>query len=115
MSRTRRGAGWTAAMTTAIVLSAQTARADETAHEKAAAAFQEGRRLIDQGNCEAAVPKLRESLMQESSVGARLSIADCVEKYDALLAWRLLKEASALSLMNKDERLVLAEQRASAL
>jgi len=85
------------------------------AHEKAAAAFQEGRRLIEAGNCDLAVPKLRESLDHESSIGARLSIADCVEKHDPLAAWRVLKEAAALSLLNRDERLATAEQRAAGL
>jgi hypothetical protein len=91
------------------------ARADEGTHEKAASAFREGRQLIDQNNCEGAVSKLKESLRYESSIGARLSIADCVEKSDPLYAWKVLKEAAALSLMNHDDRLALAEQRAIAL
>jgi hypothetical protein len=91
------------------------ARADENSHGKAAALFQEGRRLIDEGNCDAAVTKLKESLLYESSVGARLSIAECVEKMDPLQAWRLLKEASALALVNHDERVSSAEQHAATV
>ena len=96
------------------VLVSSTARADGT-HEKAASAFVEGRKLIEAGNCDAAVPKLRESLSYESSIGARLSIVDCVEQRDAVVAWRLLKEASVLALMNHDDRLSVIEQRASIL
>jgi hypothetical protein len=101
--------------TIALVMPSVALAADESAHDKAVAAFQEGRRLIEAGNCEAAVPKLRESLVFESSIGARLSIADCVEKTEPLQAWKLLKEAAALSLMNKDERVAVAESRATAL
>lgn len=92
------------------------ARADEpSAHEKAAAAFVDARKLIEVGNCDAAVPKLRESLSYESSIGARLSIVDCIEQRDASSAWRLLKEASVLALMNHDDRLSVIEQRAAIL
>jgi hypothetical protein len=98
-----------------MLLLASSARADEGVHEKAAAAFQDGRRLIEQNNCEAAVTKLKESLQYEPSIGARLSIADCVEKEDPLYAWRMLKQASAQSLMNRDARLAETEQRAVAL
>jgi hypothetical protein len=89
--------------------------ASADAHEKAATAFQEGRKLIDAGSCDLAVPKLKESLQFESSIGARLSIADCIEKGDPLGAWRVLKEAASLSLINRDDRLAVAEQRAQGL
>src|SRR5262245_44821287 len=95
-------ARWTAML---VFLAPARALGDEGGHEKAVAAFQEGRRWIEQGNCDAAVPKFRESLQYESSVGARLNIVDCVEHSDPLSAWRLLKEAGALSLLNHDERL----------
>lgn len=105
------------ASATVVVLerAARAQPAPPDTHEKAAAAFQEGRRLIDAGSCDLAVPKLRESLQYESSIGARLSIADCIEKGDPLGAWRVLKEASALSLINHDDRLAVAEQRAQGL
>jgi hypothetical protein len=106
-------ARWTSALL--VLLASRTALGDEGAHERAAAAFQEGRRWIEQGNCDAAVPKFKESLQHESSVGARINIVDCVEKSDPLQAWRLLKEASALALLTHDERMASLEQRASAL
>ncbi|MBX3206564.1 MAG: hypothetical protein KF764_15940 [Labilithrix sp.] len=98
-----------------VALAPPRAQADEGAHERAAAAFLEARKLIEQGNCDEAVPKLRESLAYESSIGARLSIADCIEARDPLQAWKVLKEAAALSLMNRDERLAVTEERALAL
>jgi hypothetical protein len=101
------GGGW---------LAPSVARADEpTSHEKASSAFVEARKLIDAGDCDGAVPKLRESLSYESSIGARLSIVDCIEQRDALRAWRLLKEASVLAVMNHDDRLSVVEQRAAIL
>jgi hypothetical protein len=91
------------------------ALADDSAHDKAVAAFQEGRRDIEAGNCDGAVTKLRESLTFEPSVGARLSLADCYEKNDPLAAWKVLKDAANLAYINHDDRLPLAEQRAAAL
>src|SRR5437763_10138484 len=87
------------------------ARADE-AHDKAVAAFQDGRRYIEAGNCDAAITKLRESLAFETSIGARLSLADCYEPRDPLTAWRLFKDAANQAYLNHDDRLSLAEQRA---
>jgi hypothetical protein len=91
------------------------ASADDSAHDKAVVAFQEGRRYIEAGNCDAAITKLRESLSFEPSVGARLSLADCYEANDPLAAWRMLKDAANLAYINADDRLPLAETRASAL
>lgn len=91
------------------------ARADDSAHDKAVVSFQEGRKYIEAGNCDAAITKLRESLSYEPSVGARLSIADCFEASDPLAAWRMLKDAANLAYINADDRLPLAETRAAAL
>src|SRR5688500_9164143 len=67
------------------------ANAQEIEHDKAVSAFQEGRKYIEQGNCDAAITKLRESLAHEPSIGARLSLADCTEAADPVGAWSLLK------------------------
>lgn len=91
------------------------ASADDSAHEKAVAAFQDGRKYIEQGNCDAAITKLRDSLSYEPSVGARLSLAECYEKTDPLAAWRVLREAANLAYVNHDERQHLAEKQAAAL
>lgn len=89
--------------------------ADDSAHDKAVAAFQEGRRYIEASNCDGAITKLRESLSYEPSVGARLSLAECLEKTDPLTAWRVLKDAANLAYINHDDRLAGAEARAAAL
>ncbi len=91
------------------------ARADDAAHDKAVTSFQEGRKYIDAGNCDAAMTKLRESLAFEPSVGARLSLAECQEASDPLGAWRALKDAASLAYVNHDERLAIAETRAATL
>ncbi len=102
--------------TTLVVGSwATSAKADDSAHDKAVVSFQEGRKYIEAGNCDAAVTKLRESLSFEPSVGARLSLADCLEASDPLAAWRMLKDAANLAYINADDRLPLAETRATAL
>lgn len=105
---------WAVAVGLGSALVSSVAHADET-HDRAAAAFVDARKLIEAGNCDAAVPKLRESLSYESSIGARLSIVDCIEQRDAVTAWRLLKEASILALLNHDDRLSVIEQRAALL
>lgn len=91
------------------------ASAEESKHDKAVSSFQEGRRYIEQGNCDAAVTKLRESLAHEPSIGARLSLADCTEATDPVGAWSLLKDAAAHAYVAHDDRLQVIEQRAAAL
>ena len=107
--------GAAAAALGVVVTFAGSARAQDSLHDKAVAAFQEGRRYIEAGNCDGAITKLRESLSFEPSVGARLSIAECYEKTEPLAAWRMLKDAANLAYLNHDERLPLAEERAAAL
>lgn len=98
-----------------VALASGSAHADTTAHEKGVALFEEARRLIDAGNCDAARPKLEESLANEPSIGARLSIADCTEQSDPLVAWQNLKEAARLAFLRHDDRFDVAEKRAAAL
>jgi hypothetical protein len=98
-----------------IGLGTSPANADESEHDKALSAFQEGRRYIEQGNCDAAVTKLRDSLAHEPSIGARLSLADCTEASDPVGAWSLLKDAAAHAYVAHDDRLQVIEQRAAAL
>ena len=109
---------WTLALVLCggVCVGVSTAQADEpNVHERAATTFVEARKLIESGTCDAAVPKLRESLSYESSIGARLSIVDCLEAHDPMAAWRLLKEAAVLALLNHDDRMSVIEQRAAVL
>jgi hypothetical protein len=87
-------------------LTANTALADTANHDKAVILFNEAGKLIDTGNCDAAIPKLRESLDAESSVGARLALATCYETRDPIASWRLLKDAAALARTNHDAQRV---------
>jgi hypothetical protein len=98
-----------------IGLASTPAYAEESAHDKAVAAFQEGRKHIQAGNCDAAITKLRESLSYEPSIGARLSLADCTEATDPVGAWQLLKDAEAHAYVAHDDRLQVIEQRATAI
>jgi len=98
-----------------VLLSTGVARADGSGHERAVAAFEEGRRYIEAGNCDAGITKLTESLRYEPSIGARVSLADCYEPGDALGAWKQLREAARLAYLNHDDRLASVEKRATAL
>ncbi len=108
-------AAFVGATMTLVVLWSARARADESTHDKAVALFQEGRKYIEQSNCDAAITKLRESLALEPSIGARLSLADCYESRDGVEAWWLFKEAAAQAFVNRDDRIGVAEQRAAAI
>src|SRR5262249_16802083 len=84
-------------------------------HDAAVATFEEGRRLLEQGNCPAATAKLNQSLTFEPSVGARLSLADCYQSSDPLAAWRSLREAERLAYLKHDDRIEVAQKRAAEL
>lgn len=84
-------------------------------HDRAVALFDEARKMIDDGNCDGAMPKLEQSLRYEPSVGARLSMADCTEPHNPLEAWSQLREAQRLAYLKHDERTKVAQDRAAAL
>lgn len=84
-------------------------------HGAAVAEFREARKLVDAGDCVGALPHLERSLAHESSIGARLSIAECVEATEPLRAWRSLADAAVLAYVTHDDRLQLAEARAAQL
>lgn len=86
-----------------------------TAHEAALAEFRQARRYIEAGDCSQGVPHAEESLAYEPSIGARMSIAECVEKADPLRAWRSLADASLLAYANHDDRNMLIDKRLDEL
>jgi hypothetical protein len=104
-----------AAVAVVVSLVGPVARADGPEHDRAVASFDEARKLIDAGDCEHAIPKLRESLAYEPSVGARLSMADCYEAHEPLEAWINLREAERLAYLKNDDRRLVARDRATAL
>jgi hypothetical protein len=87
----------------------------EGTHDKAVAAFEAARTLIDHGDCANAILKLNESLGYEPSIGAHLSLATCYEPNNPLAAWRHLKEAEFLTFTKQDEREAVTRARAAAL
>jgi hypothetical protein len=97
------------------VLAGSPALAQDPAHDRAVAAFEEARRFIAAGDCASAVVRLAQSLQLEPSVGANLSLADCYETSDPLLAWTKLREAERLAYLKHDDRRAVARERATAL
>ncbi|HEY1959609.1 MAG TPA: hypothetical protein VGH28_28565 [Polyangiaceae bacterium] len=96
----------------ATLLLGSAARADGE-HDAAVASFQEGLRLVDAQDWTGAAAKFRESLAHESSIGARLDLADCEDKLgDPLAAWRDFRAASRLAADRGDARRRLAADRA---
>jgi hypothetical protein len=98
-----------------LVWDPRPAWADATGHAKAVDLFSRARKRIAAGDCEGAIPKLVESIQNEPSVGAELSLADCYESTDPLQAWRQVEEAARVASDNHDVRLDSVNQRAAAL
>jgi hypothetical protein len=107
--------GLTIVATTAIMALAGTARAEESDHDRAFALFSEARKLIEGGDCPAAVTKLHESLALEPSIGARFSLAECTRDADPFGAFWNLREAALLAFVKHDDRLDSAEQQSEAI
>jgi len=89
------------------------ASGDDRARSKAA--FDEARKLVDAGKCEAAIPKLLESVRLFPSVGARLTLADCHARDAPLSAWRELKAGELSAIASGDDRASIAHARAKEL
>lgn len=99
----------------ALLFSSPTADAEESEHERAVALFAEARKLIELGDCTAAIPKLQESIAREPSIGARFSLADCTRDTDPYGAFWHLREAALLAFIKHDDRLASAEDHAGAI
>jgi hypothetical protein len=102
----------------AVLGSHATALADgDGAHAAAVARFEEGTRLVKQGDCEAAIPKFVESLKNEEGVGAHLNLADCYARTGATAkAWLEFKSAERFATLKRnDERREVAHNGAYAL
>lgn len=104
------------AVVTLVATYATSSRAQTSGdHEVAVAEFREARKAIDAGDCATAMTHLERSVAREPSVGARMSMAECQEKTDAVKAWRSLADASILAYTNHDERLSQSEARMGQL
>ena len=104
------------AATIALALAMATpARADDPA--AAEALFQEGRRLVADGNYAEACPKFEESLHHDRAVGTLWHLARCLEETGAIAsAWARYREAAAEARKtDEDARERAALHRAKAL
>lgn len=92
-----------------------TSHAQPRDEARSIALFEQARKLIDAGQCNAAIPKLRESLIYNESIGAHLSLADCEEAQDPAAALHDARAAADLAERNGDDRAAYARARASAI
>src|SRR4051812_40839778 len=78
--------------------------------------FVEGRVLLHEGRCDAAVVKFRESIAIEPTVGAYLNLGDCEERREHLAdSQRAFEQAAALSGPADPIRTAEARRRAERL
>ncbi|HYQ40562.1 MAG TPA: hypothetical protein VER11_01295 [Polyangiaceae bacterium] len=98
---------------------ARLARAQVSPEEKATAeaVFEEGMRLIKQGNFTAACPKFEMSQRVEPAVGTMLYLAECYEKTNRTASsWAMFREAASLAeTSGQVERMKTAQARAARL
>ena len=83
----------------------------------AEALFLEGRRLMEQKQWSAAAEKMRASDRVEPSVGARISLGDCLAELDKTAsAWGVYRSAANLARQRGDsKRAKIADDRAEAM
>ena len=98
---------------------ARLAQAQVSAEEKATAeaVFEEGMRLIKQGNFADACPKFEMSQRVEPAVGTMLYLAECYEKTNRTASsWAMFREAASLAEASRQfERMNTAQSRAARL
>ena len=98
---------------------ARIAEAQVSAEEKATAeaVFEEGMRLIKQGNFADACPKFEMSQRVEPAVGTMLYLAECYEKTNRTASsWAMFREAASLAeTSGQTERMKTAQARAARL
>jgi hypothetical protein len=102
-----------------VLASARVVRAQASAEEKATAeaVFEEGMRLIKQGNFADACPKFEMSQRVEPAVGTMLYLAECYEKTNRTASsWAMFREAASLAeTSGQTERMKTAQARAARL
>jgi len=103
----------------AALSSVRVARAQVSPEEKATAeaVFEEGMRLIKQGNFTDACPKFEISQRVEPAVGTMLYLAECYEKTNRTASsWAMFREAASLAeTSGQTERMKTAQARAARL
>lgn len=93
------------------------AQSRETDHDRAVTHFEAGRRMVEQGRCNEAVPRFVESIRAEASVGARFNLAACFAQAGKPMdAWNQYKSAEQLAIRKNDApRAELAHAAAAEL
>ena len=82
----------------------------------AEALFEEGKRLLAEGDAARACPKLAASLQLDEGVGTLLALGDCYERQNRTAsAWATYREAAALATKQGDRREALARERVARL
>jgi serine/threonine-protein kinase len=103
----------------AALTASRASRAQASAEEKAAAeaVFEEGLRLVKQGNFVDACPKFEMSQRVEPAVGTMLYLAECYEKTNRTASsWAMFREAASLAgASGQTERMKVAQGRAARL
>ncbi|HKO53293.1 MAG TPA: hypothetical protein VJV79_36540 [Polyangiaceae bacterium] len=111
--------GCVAACLLGMLAAARAAEAQISAEEKATAeaVFEEGMRLIKQGNFSEACPKFEISQRVEPAVGTMLYLAECYEKTNRTASsWAMFREAASLAeTSGQTERMKTAQARAAKL
>jgi hypothetical protein len=107
------------AVVLAVLAASSAARADSSAEKQAAAEalFQQGKKLMAEGDFAQACPKLASSQQLDPAVGTLLNLGDCYEKNRQLAsAWAIFKDAAAAAKASgQAEREQTARRRAAAL
>lgn len=102
-----------------FTLLAAEAAADTAAEKRAAAQalFEDARRLVSQGNHEAACPKFRESQALDPGIGTLYNLGECLEAVGKTAgAWAAFHEAADMArIADQSDREVAARNRAIAL
>jgi serine/threonine-protein kinase len=113
----KRGTFFVAWLAVALVFEPSRARAQDSARLAAAdTLFEEGKRLMEQGEYAQACSKLAASLQMDAGVGTMLYLAECyLQTGRPASAWGQFRDAQALAASRGDAREQLARKRAAQL
>jgi hypothetical protein len=112
-----RRAACTALFLTALHLAGSGSALAQGSRAAAQALFEDGVKLMEEGNCKAAVPKLEESYRQDPAAGTQYKLAICYERTGQFAsAWVAWKEvADALDSVGQKEKARKAREFAENL